>query len=178
MSAPTDLAALVSAVKNHALAHYEEGWDVVVETMDDDDLAAKLTEAAATTPAAAIAALAPVVELWRERTGPHHPPAFCPTHPQVRLTSVFPEEPPSECARCIHEADQRQHLPDLWWDDASYIRYQSEDPYAEEPDPGPQLTLLTDHTTDLCDGANGYKRRHRCPACTKSDADADDYIPF
>lgn len=30
---------LVDAVKRHAIAHYEQdGWDLVVETMDDEDI--------------------------------------------------------------------------------------------------------------------------------------------
>jgi hypothetical protein len=30
---------LVEDVKEHALAHYEEGWDVIVEAFDDADIA-------------------------------------------------------------------------------------------------------------------------------------------
>ena len=35
--------AIVDAVKAHALAHYEDdGWDIMVETMTDDEIAAML----------------------------------------------------------------------------------------------------------------------------------------
>lgn len=171
---PATPTTLVQTVKNHAAAHYEQGWDVVCETMDDDALAARITQANARTPEEAIAAFADMVSLWLERTGPHWTETFCPHHPTVRLTSVFPEEAPSECAMCIHEEDQqREEDRPLWWDDASYIRYQSHDPYADH-DPYedyPQITLLTDHTESLCDGENGYGRKHRCPACAAHDAE-------
>lgn len=178
---PIDVAALVQVVKDHAIAHYEHGWDVVHETMDDQELAARITEAGARTGEEAIAAFADLVSVWRERTGPHWPDTFCLDHPTVRLTSVFPEEKPTECAVCIHEQDQQREAPPLWWDDASYIRYQSYDPHYDE-DPAadyPQITLLTDHTTDVCDGDTGYGRKHRCPACTARDAEiARDQPPF
>lgn len=32
---------------------------------------------------------------------------------------------------------------DLWWDDASYVRYQSEDPYAGYPDADDLVLLLS-----------------------------------
>lgn len=37
----------------------------------------------------------------------------------------------------------------LWWDDASYIRYQSEDPFADY-DPNAWMTLLTVYSPDYC----------------------------
>lgn len=37
-----DIPTLVDAVKRHATAHYENGWDVVIECMTDDDIAAHL----------------------------------------------------------------------------------------------------------------------------------------
>lgn len=165
------VTALVQAVKAHAITHYENGWDVVHEAMDDQELAGRITQAGARTPTEAIAAFNDLVSVWQERTGPHWPPAFCPHHPTVQLTSVFPEEKPSECAVCIHEQDQQDEPPPLWWDDASYIRYQSYDPCADEDQSEyPQVTLLTDHTENLCEGDRGYGRQHRCAACRSRDA--------
>ena len=59
---------LVTAVKAHALAHYEEGgWDVLVECWDDADMAEVLVEVGATTLEEALAAFAPLVDGWSER---------------------------------------------------------------------------------------------------------------
>jgi hypothetical protein len=171
-SEPLTTDALIAAVKAHANDQYTQGWDVVVETMTDAELAEQITTAAARTTADAIAALTPLVQGWLERTGPHWPDTYCTIHPGVRLTSVFPEEEPSECTQCDHEADQP--LPDLWWDDASYISYQSR-ALSDNYDPSedyPKIALLTDHTDDVCDGSTGYGRKHRCPTCTAQDAEA------
>lgn len=169
------LAELVQAVQAHAIANYEQGWDVVHETMDDDELAARITSAAAATPEEAIAAFGDLVSVWLERTGPRWPDTYCPHHPGVLMHSVFPEEPPTECRSCIAEQDAQlveDRMP-LWWDDASYIRYQSFDPcYDENPDTDrPTVRLLTDHTETLCDGDRGYGRGHRCPACKNKDVE-------
>lgn len=60
--------ALVKAVKDHAHAHYEDGgWDVVVETYTDAEIVAVLEREGATTPKQAIAAFAPLVEVWADR---------------------------------------------------------------------------------------------------------------
>lgn len=52
-------AALVTAVKAHAADNYEAGWDVVVETMTDEDIAERI--GAARTPKGAIAKVAELV---------------------------------------------------------------------------------------------------------------------
>lgn len=57
---------VVHAVREHALAHYDEdGWDFVVETMDDEDI---LHECASSLiPAHAIARMHKLVKLWDEQ---------------------------------------------------------------------------------------------------------------
>jgi hypothetical protein len=35
---PIDRATFLPAIRSHALAHYEEGWDVVIETMTDVEI--------------------------------------------------------------------------------------------------------------------------------------------
>lgn len=60
---PTD--ALVEAVFEHATANYTRGWDVVVETMTPAEVAETIN--GATTPAAAIAAIAEIVGLHEEQ---------------------------------------------------------------------------------------------------------------
>jgi len=57
---------LVAAVKAHALAHYEDGgWDVVVETYDDAEIAKVISKAR--TVRGAIANFADVVDVYAER---------------------------------------------------------------------------------------------------------------
>jgi hypothetical protein len=54
--------SLIDAVKQYAKAHYEEGgWDYVVETMDDEDIAEDI--AGATTPKEAIAKMKKIADL-------------------------------------------------------------------------------------------------------------------
>lgn len=58
-------ASLVAAVKAHAAANYEAGWDVVVETMDEDDIAERIGRAR--TEKTAIARVAEIVAVQVDR---------------------------------------------------------------------------------------------------------------
>jgi hypothetical protein len=60
-----DTAALVAAVKAHAQEHYQAGWDVVVETMTDEDIAERIGKAR--TAKGAIAKVAEMVEVQTDR---------------------------------------------------------------------------------------------------------------
>lgn len=40
------LRGLISAVREHAQAHYHEGWDIVVEAMEDSELLELILESA------------------------------------------------------------------------------------------------------------------------------------
>ena len=54
--------SFVEAVKEYAVAHYEEdGWDYVVETMDDEDIAEDI--AGAQTPEEAIAKMYKIAKM-------------------------------------------------------------------------------------------------------------------
>lgn len=57
-------ARLVDAVKAHATDNYEAGWDVVVETMTDEDIAERIGRARTTT-----GAIAKVAELVNVQVG-------------------------------------------------------------------------------------------------------------
>lgn len=62
------LKARVDAVKDHALRNYEKGWDVVIETMTDWDIAA-IIEGTSTTKGAiwkVSCEIGPFVEYRRE----------------------------------------------------------------------------------------------------------------
>ncbi len=57
---------LVQAIKDHALAHYEDGgWDVVVECFDDAEIAD--TIGVAGTVAEALEAFAPLIDVTPAR---------------------------------------------------------------------------------------------------------------
>lgn len=57
-----NIQALVDAVKEYAVAHYEEdGWDYVVETMEDEDIAEDI--AGARTPQEAIAKMYKIAKM-------------------------------------------------------------------------------------------------------------------
>jgi hypothetical protein len=68
---------LVEGVKNHAYLHYNEegGWDFVIETMEDEDIAGLLTatgeweheETPVTTLEEALKRVEEVVSLWDEQ---------------------------------------------------------------------------------------------------------------
>ena len=68
---------LVECVKNHAYRHYNEegGWDFVIETMEDEDIAGLLTatgeweheETPVTTLEEALKRVEEVVSLWDEQ---------------------------------------------------------------------------------------------------------------
>lgn len=59
---------LVEHVKAHAQAHYEDGgWDVVVECYDDEMIEEVLDDNNARTPADAIKAFTPMVDVWDDR---------------------------------------------------------------------------------------------------------------
>lgn len=60
---------LVSFIKAHAITNYAKGWDVVVETMTDQDIAERLGDA--TTQKAAIAAFAGIVGAFNEQRDMH-----------------------------------------------------------------------------------------------------------
>ena len=61
----SDLPGLVAAVKQYANDNYEEGWDVVVETMTDVEIAEEI--AGAKTPEEAIKKMAVIVDLYNEK---------------------------------------------------------------------------------------------------------------
>lgn len=56
---------LVEAVKAHALKNYENGWDVIVECWEDEDIEEKLRDVV--TEADAIRVMNAIVNLWREQ---------------------------------------------------------------------------------------------------------------
>jgi hypothetical protein len=56
---------LIAAVREYALAHYEEGWDIVVEAWSDADISRELETA--TTTKGAIARIRPLVEIYYDR---------------------------------------------------------------------------------------------------------------
>lgn len=59
---------LVNAVKEHARRNYDfDGWDYVIETMDDNDIYAEIVKGGATTIPAAIEAVKWLVSLWDEQ---------------------------------------------------------------------------------------------------------------
>ena len=68
---------LVKGIKDHAYLHYnkEGGWDFVIETMDDEDIAGAITatgewehyETPVTTLKQAIKRIGDLVSLWDER---------------------------------------------------------------------------------------------------------------
>ena len=61
-----NMAKLVGAVRAHALKHYERGgWDYIVETMDDEDIAEEI--GAATTEGGAIRKVGKIAKLLGER---------------------------------------------------------------------------------------------------------------
>jgi len=61
-----EMKALVDAVKAHALKHYEKGgWDYIVETMDDEDIAEEIGKA--TTERGAIAKVGTLADLLGDR---------------------------------------------------------------------------------------------------------------
>lgn len=64
-SAAARTAVLVEGIKAHAAASYEQGWDVVVETMTDEDIAEAI--GSARTLKGAIAKLAPGIDAHREQ---------------------------------------------------------------------------------------------------------------
>jgi len=65
---PITFANLVAFIERHALANYDAGgWDVVVECYDVADIADVLDRAGATTEAEALAAFAPLVDVWADR---------------------------------------------------------------------------------------------------------------
>ena len=63
----------IAAVKKHALEHYnEDGWDFVVEAMDQEDMVRLLTDGffdgrQVNSEADAIARIGEVVKLWDDR---------------------------------------------------------------------------------------------------------------
>jgi translation elongation factor EF-1beta len=76
-SKEVDIQSLVEAVKSHAYRHYNEegGWDFVIETMEDEDIAGLLTatgeweheETPVTTLEEALKRVEEVVSLWDEQ---------------------------------------------------------------------------------------------------------------
>jgi hypothetical protein len=58
---------MVAAVKAHAIANYEKGWDYVVECYEDSEIAEQLTEEGATTVAEALKSFGENVALREDR---------------------------------------------------------------------------------------------------------------
>ena len=61
------MSELIAAVKKHAEAHYDGGWDVVVECWSDQKLCGHIMQAKAKTEQQAIASFKTVVSVWGER---------------------------------------------------------------------------------------------------------------
>ncbi len=75
MALTTGQAQLVKAVKAHALEHYSDGgWDVIVETYTDDEIAAQIGQAR--TVRGALAKFADVVSVWADRQADAENSAF------------------------------------------------------------------------------------------------------
>lgn len=62
---------LVKAVRDHAQAHYDEGWDVIVEAYEDSEIVEAYGDA--TNPEQAIARMAEIVELRNDYRQDHTP---------------------------------------------------------------------------------------------------------
>lgn len=59
---------LVAVVKEHALAHYNEGGrDVIVECWDDKEIAEHLTNCKARTRKHAIVAFSDLISVWKDQ---------------------------------------------------------------------------------------------------------------
>jgi hypothetical protein len=69
-----DTVALVAIVKQHAVDHYEEGWDVVVECYGDADLARTIGRAR--TVKGALAKFEAMVDVWNDRCADARNSAF------------------------------------------------------------------------------------------------------
>jgi hypothetical protein len=68
---------LVSFIKAHALAHYEDGgWDVVVECYSDDEIAQVLMANSAGTESQALRSFSSVVSLYADRQADARNSAF------------------------------------------------------------------------------------------------------
>lgn len=55
---------LVQAIKAHAAAHYNEGWDTVVECFEDSDIAEQI--GSASTLEEALTSFTLLIEIWNE----------------------------------------------------------------------------------------------------------------
>ncbi len=66
--------SLIDAVKAYAHEHYDEGWDYVVEAMEDYEIAKDI--AGATTPEEAIAKMAKIVKLLSDHRSEMQSTAF------------------------------------------------------------------------------------------------------
>lgn len=68
MSPAVPIVVLVEHVKQHALANYDKGgWDYVVESFDDNEIAERLVQINATSKRAAIAEFADWCRLLDDR---------------------------------------------------------------------------------------------------------------
>lgn len=83
-------AQLVAFIKTHALTHYNAGWDIVVEAMDDDEIAKTLGNASSQK--AALAAFADVVDVHTEQRDMHRNEALLrgaePTKDEIKSGKV------------------------------------------------------------------------------------------
>lgn len=71
------MKTLVQAVKDYALAHYDDGgWDMIVECWSDETIADHLTEYNITTEEGAIEYFRPVAAVWAERQADARNSAF------------------------------------------------------------------------------------------------------
>lgn len=71
------LPGLVEAVKAHATAHYDDGgWDVVVECWDDQQITEQIVRHAAGDATRAVAAFAPVIDVYADRQADARNSAF------------------------------------------------------------------------------------------------------
>lgn len=98
-------AQLVAFIKAHAVTNYQKGWDVVVETMTDEEIAERL--GAASSQKAAIAAFAGIVGAFNEQRDMHRNEALLmgaePTEDEIAsgkvdalLNKTDPESPTAD----------------------------------------------------------------------------------
>lgn len=62
---------LIKAIREHAKAHYDEGWDIIVEAYEDSEIVEEIGDA--TTPEQAISRMAEIVELRNDYRQDHTP---------------------------------------------------------------------------------------------------------
>lgn len=62
-----EMKGMISAVRKHAEAHYDEGWDTLVECFDDKDIYKHIMNYGAKTDEKAIDCFRDLVSVWQDR---------------------------------------------------------------------------------------------------------------